>query len=115
MIPPAPCPLDFRTPDRRTTGKVVPPRGFRTSRILAHREWIGQIGPVGLVVSPTVLVRQGVFVDRQRSVEVQARLTVMAGEEGDQPVDPIRFFTEILDWPVGILADLATGYSTLQL
>lgn len=72
--------------------------------LLAHREWIGQIGPVGLVVSPTVLVRQGVFVDRQRSVEVQARLTALAGEEGDQPVDPVRFFTEILDWPTEILA-----------
>lgn len=59
--------------------------------LLAHREWLGQIGPVGLVVSPTVLVRQGVFVDRQRSVEVQAKLTA-------------QFFTKILDWPADILA-----------
>lgn len=72
--------------------------------LLAHREWIGQIGPVGLVVSPTVLVRQGVFVDRQRSVEVQARLAALGGEDGDQPIDPMRFFTEILDWPADILA-----------
>ncbi|GMV22062.1 MAG: hypothetical protein AMXMBFR57_20110 [Acidimicrobiia bacterium] len=77
--------------------------------LLAHREWIGQIGPVGLVVSPTVLVRQGVFVDRQRSVEVQARLVALAGENGDQPIDPIRFFTEILDWPAEILIGPPTG------
>lgn len=77
---------------------TVPPE------LLAHREWIGQLGPVGLVVSPTVLVRQGVFVDRQRSVEVQARVTALAGEDGDQLVDPMRFFTEILHWPAEILA-----------
>jgi len=71
--------------------------------LLAHREWLGQIGPVGLVVSPTVLVRQGVFVGRQRSVEVQAKLTALAGEDGDQPIDPVQFFTEILDWPAEIL------------
>jgi len=61
--------------------------------LLAHREWLGQIGPVGLVVSPSVLVGRGVFVDRQRSVEVQARLTALAGDDGDQPIaDPVRFF-----------------------
>jgi hypothetical protein len=82
----------------------VPPLATVAPELLAHREWLGQVGPVGLVVSPTVLVRQGVFVDRQRSVEVQAKLTALAGEEGDQPVDPVRFFTEILDWPAEILA-----------
>jgi len=73
--------------------------------LLAHREWLGQIGPVGLVVSPSVLVGQGVFVDRHRSVEVQARLTALAGDDGDQPIaDPVRFFTEVLEWPAEILA-----------
>jgi len=74
--------------------------------LLAHREWLGQIGPVGLVVSPSVLVGQGVFVDRHRSVEVQARLTALAGDDGDQPIaDPVRFFTEVLEWPAEILAE----------
>lgn len=73
--------------------------------LLAPREWWGQIDKVGLVVSPTVLVRPGVFVDRQWSVEVQARLTALTGEAGEQPVDPVRFFTEVLDWPADILSE----------
>ena len=72
--------------------------------LLAHREWVGQIGPVGLVVSPTVLVRQGVFVDHQRAIEIQAQLVRLAGEAGDQAIDPSRFFAEVLGWPADLLA-----------
>jgi hypothetical protein len=32
--------------------------------ILAHREWIGFVGPTGLVVSPSALVRAGAILDR---------------------------------------------------
>jgi len=36
---------------------------------------------------------------------VQARLTALAGDDGDQPIaDPVRFFTEVLEWPAEILA-----------
>ena len=40
----------------------------------AHKEWLGQIQQVGLVVSPTVLVKHSVFINRQTSVEKQERL-----------------------------------------
>ena len=33
--------------------------------LAVHKEWLGQIQPVGLVVSPYVLVRHGVVIDRQ--------------------------------------------------
>ena len=42
--------------------------------VAAHREWLGQIQPVGLVVSPSVLVKRNVGVDRQRGIEKQAQL-----------------------------------------
>lgn len=74
--------------------------------LLAHREWLGQIGPVGLVVSPSVLVRQQVFVNRQRAIQVQGKLIELAGDEGTEPIaDPVRFFTEVLEWPAEILAE----------
>ena len=40
----------------------------------AHKEWLGQILQIGLVVSPNVLVRHSVFIYRQKSVEKQERL-----------------------------------------
>ena len=46
--------------------------------IAAHREWLGQIQPVGLVVSPSVLTKRNVGVDRQRGVEKQAQLRRVA-------------------------------------
>jgi hypothetical protein len=91
--------------------------------LAAHKEWLGQIQQVGLVVSPHVLVRHNVFVDRQKSLEVQAAL----GEHGAGPADqsvavglvrrsvisdetapPVAssfpdFATTILDWPADLL------------
>ena len=51
--------------------------------LLAHQEWLGQIQPVGLVVSASVLVKQGVFVDRQQGIEKQLRLRELLDESGD--------------------------------
>lgn len=57
-------------------------------------------------MSPSVLVRQQVFVDRQRALQVQARLVELAGDDGEAPIaDPVRFFTEVLEWPAGILTE----------
>ncbi|MCC7032114.1 MAG: hypothetical protein IT179_04675, partial [Acidobacteria bacterium] len=36
-----------------------------------HKEWLGQIQQVGLVVSPHVLVKQNVGIDRQKALDVQ--------------------------------------------
>jgi hypothetical protein len=73
--------------------------------LLAHREWLGQIQPVGLVVSPAVLVRQGVFVDRQKGIEKQARLR----EIFDSSVDFAIFARDVLEWPDGLLAGSPGG------
>ena len=73
--------------------------------LLAHREWLGQIQPVGLVVSPAVLVRQGVFVDRQKGIEKQARLR----EISDSSVDFATFARDVLEWPDGLLAGSPGG------
>lgn len=73
--------------------------------LLAHREWLGQIQQVGLVVSPTVFVKQGVFVDRQAGVETQSRLRELV----DAPFDFITFAQKILDWPAGSLSGAPGG------
>ena len=65
--------------------------------LVAHKEWLGQIQQVGLVVSPHVLVRHNVFVDRQKSLEVQATLAA------DAPTHFAAFATSILDWPADLL------------
>jgi hypothetical protein len=73
----------------------------------AHKEWLGQIQQVGLVVSPNVLVRQGVFIDRQKSVEKQERLReLIEGEDDDtlRVIDWSDVCREILEWPETLLA-----------
>ena len=73
--------------------------------LLAHREWLGQIQQVGLVVSPSVLVKQGVFVDRQKGIEKQARLReLVTGEDDERRVDFIALVREVLEWPDDLLA-----------
>jgi hypothetical protein len=99
--------------------------------LAAHKEWLGQIQQVGLVVSPHVLVRHNVFVDRQKSLEVQAALSehgagpadqsVAVGNVSSVAVGLVRrsaisdgsatpaarafpaFATAILDWPADLL------------
>ena len=79
--------------------KTVPPE------LQAHREWLGQIGPVGLVVSPNVLVKHNVFINRQQSAEKQERLRELLADDGsDRVLDPLALFREILDWPASLLA-----------
>jgi len=67
--------------------------------LLAHRQWLGQIGQVGLVVSPAVLIKRGVVIDRHRSVEVQTNLAELVDNDGDARVsDTLAFFREVLGW-----------------
>ena len=78
--------------------------------LLAHREWLGQIEPVGLVVSPNVLVRQGVVVDRQKSLEIQTKLSELVGDEDEARVaNALTFFRDVLAWPEAILAGSPSG------
>ena len=74
--------------------------------LLAHREWLGQIGQVGLVVAPTVLVKHGVFINRQRAAEAQAKLRELIPEDDEQAgtFSADRIFREVLGWPAELLA-----------
>src|SRR5947207_9731981 len=76
--------------------------------LYAHREWLGQIQQVGLVVSPQVLVNNGVFVDRQRSIEAQVRLRGVL-PDADANVDFLTLVREVLGWPDGLLAGAPDG------
>ena len=80
--------------------------------LLAHREWLGQIAPVGLVVSPQVLVTRGVFVDRQRAIVAQTRLAELVVEDDDERPridDVLALFREVLEWPDGLLGGAPGG------
>ena len=80
--------------------------------LFAHKEWLGQIQQVGLVVSPFVLVRRGVGIDQQRGVEGQTRINTLAPEEekGDRSIAHFATFVrEVLDWLPGILAGAPGG------
>jgi hypothetical protein len=75
-----------------------------------HKEWLGQIQQVGLVVSPHVLAKQGVGIDRQRGVDVQARLREIASDEEEPRVETfVEFASQVLEWPEGLLAGAAGG------
>lgn len=78
--------------------------------ITVHKEWLGQIQQIGLVVSPHVLAKHGVGIDRQRSVEKQARLREIASDTQESRVNSfLELATEILEWPEGFLAGAAGG------
>lgn len=72
----------------------------------AHREWLGQIGQVGLVVSANVLVKHGVFVNQQQGIATQLRLSELIPEDDEtaRVFAPERFFREVLEWPAELLA-----------
>jgi len=81
--------------------------------LFAHKEWLGQIQQVGLVVSPYVLVRRGVGIDRQRSLDIQSRIRSVAvadDEDDDTRVQDFpTFASEVLEWPVDVLAGAPGG------
>jgi hypothetical protein len=80
--------------------------------LLAHREWIGQIGQVGLVVAPSVLVDRGVFIDQRRAVQAQQQLAslVERPDDGEPMVkDAAMFFRDVLEWNLSRVAGTADG------
>src|SRR5688500_6423315 len=79
--------------------------------LLAHREWIGQIAPVGLVVSPQVLVTRGVFIDRQRAIVAQTRLAELVVDDEDRVRidDPLAVLRDVLEWPDSLHAGASGG------
>ncbi|MEQ1907521.1 MAG: DNA methyltransferase [Vicinamibacterales bacterium] len=78
--------------------------------IAVHKEWLGQIQPVGLVVSPYVLARYDVAIDRRLSVERQARLKELIADEETGRVDDFLALTrDLLGWPGGLLVGAPGG------
>jgi hypothetical protein len=78
--------------------------------LAVHKEWLGQIQQVGLVVSPHVLAKHGVGIDRQRSLEKQAKLREIAADADEPRVNTfLEFASEILEWPESFLAGAPGG------
>lgn len=78
--------------------------------LAVHKEWLGQIQQVGLVVSPHVLAKHGVGIDRQRSLEKQAKLREIASDSDEPRVNTfLEFASEILEWPECFLAGAPGG------
>ncbi|MBN8563492.1 MAG: N-6 DNA methylase [Leptolyngbya sp. UWPOB_LEPTO1] len=89
-------------------------------QILQHREWLGLLQPVGLVVSPVALVSAEATIDRSQLVKLQERLQIlleqlatpefstMQGEEGWRDcVDFPRLAEYVLEWlPEDLVTDL---------
>jgi hypothetical protein len=78
-------------------------------QILQHREWLGLLQPVGLVVSPLALTRAQVVVDRAIPIELQPKLHELLAEaklaapevSADDTLTPLDFATftqQILGW-----------------
>jgi N-6 DNA Methylase len=63
-------------------------------QILQHREWLGLLQPVGLVVSPLALTRAQVVVDRAIPIELQPKLQELLAETTDFSA----FTQQILGW-----------------
>ena len=82
-----------------------------------HKEWIGMLQPVGLVVEPTALVQAQISLDRGRLVELQQPFKGWM-TEGNLPGRPDyqgawlsgdrfqAFLTEFLRWPAKTVAGL---------
>ena len=91
----------------------------RRNLILAHQEWIGFVQPVGLVVSPSVMVDAQVVPDRNifgRQREFKTFL--VEDREGATPCwcapDLRRIFWDFLGWEEGDLVDATTHRDELD-
>lgn len=71
-----------------------------------HREWLGYVQPVGLVVAPYVLANRQVALEtRPAEIEpVRERLAALLDERGAMG-DPLAVLHELLDWPESALRE----------
>jgi hypothetical protein len=78
--------------------------------LLVHKEWLGQIQQVGLVVSPYVLQKHGVGIDREQSLRTQTALRALASDTDDARVNTFHeLATQVLEWPTDLLAGAPDG------
>jgi hypothetical protein len=78
--------------------------------IAVHKEWLGQIQQIGLVVSPHVLAKHGVGIDRQKSLDTQTKLRELASDADEPRINTfLEFAAQILEWPDDLLAGAPGG------
>src|SRR3954452_11288994 len=85
--------------------------------LVAHKQWIGFVQPVGLVVSPPALVAaqafpaKNIIPDHNRFLEIVEEVT-LDGETDPRPAvrDLPRFATHVLGWePTDLIGTPAGG------
>jgi hypothetical protein len=78
--------------------------------LLAHREWLGYVQPVGVVVSPPALLGAQAYVNRNVA-PIQQLLFDVVEETSSGPVlrDLVSFATYVLGWEHGDLSDPPEG------
>jgi len=76
------------------------------AQIYWHKEWLGLLQPIGLVVSPPALVKAQAFIDNSSTIELQQHLKSLVSQEKlDFPTLAIK----ILNWlPEDLVKDLPT-------
>src|SRR5687768_6433458 len=78
--------------------------------LLVHKEWLGQIQQVGLVVSPHVLQKHGVGIDREQSLRTQSAIRELTTDVDEPQVNTFHeLATHVLEWPQDLLAGSAGG------
>ena len=91
----------------------------RSILMFAHQEWLGFVQPVGLVVSPSVMVDAQVVPDRNISGR-QREFRELLDEDGSGATarwcasDLRRVFLEFLGWEDGDLVDAASHRDALE-
>ncbi len=92
----------------------------RRHLLLAHQEWLGFVQPVGLVVSPPVMVDAQVVPDRNAAGR-QRELRALLDEDGHgiaarpRAPGPRSIFIDFLGWEEGDLLDAAGHRDALEI
>jgi len=89
-------------------------------QIFAHQEWLGYVQPVGLVVSPSVLVNAQVIPDQNISPRQNDFRNVLEKHESGKAVrytasDVQQVFTEFLEWEESDLVDASEHRDDLDI
>ena len=92
----------------------------RAKLMFAHQEWLGFVQPVGLVVSPNVLIDAQVAPDRNMTERQREFRGVLAEEKTHRGArwiapDLHRVFNEYLCWEDSDLVDVANHRETLEI
>jgi len=67
----------------------------RDPEALAHKEWLGYVQPVGLVVSIPALLAAQAHINRNIAPDHQRFLACLPRDKDDEPIPEIRDFGEV--------------------